>query len=224
MNEDGIWSKLKDSWQLLITSLGLPWFKVLSNIEIGWELIQRHFRKGIYEVFDYETTLELKDKKGLKALVKKYEKVRYLQDNVAAFQDQAWGDGKILVNYRCSPGHPVDTYRSGYKTQILISRREVKNRGDIDEFNIDWSINQGFLRPTGFWATEISHYTNAIKVQVIFPKARPPLHASIFEKNRQRTTELGRDTFLQLADGRWEITWERKMPRLFEQYILKWEW
>jgi hypothetical protein len=224
MDENVFWFKVKDFWQLIISSLGLPWFKVLSNFETGWEIFQRHFRKGIYEVLDYETSLELKDKKGTNAFVKKYEKVRYLQDNVAAFQDQAWGDGKILVNYRCSPGFPVDTYRSGYKTHILISRREVKNRGDIDEYHIDWCIKTGFLRPTGFWATEISHYTNAIKVQVIFPKTRPPLHAAVFEKNHQRTIELGKDTCVQLPDGRWEITWEQKMPRLFEQYILKWEW
>jgi len=30
--------------------------------------------------------------------------VRYLQDNVIAYRDQAWGDGEILVDYRCTPG------------------------------------------------------------------------------------------------------------------------
>jgi hypothetical protein len=58
------------------------------------------------------------------------------------------GDGEILVDYRCSPGTPVDRYRSGYKTYILISRREVKNKGNVDEFNVEWGIRQGFLRHT----------------------------------------------------------------------------
>jgi hypothetical protein len=87
----------------------------------------------LYEVLEYESTLELKDREGRKATFKKREKVRYLQDNVIAYQDQAWGDGEILLNYRCTPGAPVDRYRSGYKTTILISRREVKDKGDVDE-------------------------------------------------------------------------------------------
>jgi len=68
------------------------------------------------EVLRYESTLELKDRGGERATFKKREQVRYLQDNVIAYQDQAWGDGEILVNYRCSPGTPVDRYQSGYKT------------------------------------------------------------------------------------------------------------
>jgi len=136
---------------LIISSLGLPWFKVFNNLLTGWNLLLVRFRKGLYEVLDYEATLELKDKRGKRACVRKYEKVRYLQNNIVTFQDQAWGDGKILINYRCSPGFPVDTYRSGYINYILISLREVKNRGDVDEFHIDWGIHQGFLRPTGFW-------------------------------------------------------------------------
>jgi hypothetical protein len=63
--------------------------------------------------------------------------VRYLQDNVIGYQDQAWRDEEIFVGYRCSPGTPVGRYRSGYKTYILISRREIKNKGDVDEFNVE---------------------------------------------------------------------------------------
>jgi len=224
MEDQTLWSRVRDSWQLIISSLGLPWFKVINNLMAGWNLLQVRFRKGLYEVLDYEATLELKDKRGKRACVRKYEKVRYLQNNIVAFQDQAWGDGKVLINYRCTPGFPVDTYRSGYKNYILISLREVKNRGDVDEFHIDWEIHQGFLRPTGFWASEISHYTDKIKMRVIFPKTRPPLHATILEKNHQRTLTLSKDSFLHLPDGKWEVTWERIRPRLYEQYILSWEW
>lgn len=224
MESDNPGSQIKDVWQLIISSLGLPWFKVLNNFWTGWNLMLVRFRKGLYEVLDYEATLELKDKRGKRASVRKSEKVRYLQNNITAFQDQAWGDGKILINYQCTPGFPVDIYRSGYKNYILISLREVKNRGDTDEFHINWDIHQGFLRPTGFWASEISHYTDKLKMQVIFPKTRPPLQANVLERNRQRTIKLNKNSFLQLPDGKWEITWERLRPKLYEQYILRWEW
>jgi hypothetical protein len=212
------------SWRSLIESLGLPWIRALDNLIKLTRIVKSRFRKGLYEVIEYNTTLELKDKKGIWATLRKYEKVRYLQDNIIAFQDQAWGDGKILVNYRCKPGIPVDTYRSGFKYHVLISLHDVKNRGDIDEFHIDWGIRRGYLLPTGFLATEINHYTNKVKIEVIFPKARPPLLASVFEKNRRRTVDLGKNSIFQLPNGKWEISWSLEHPRLYEQYILKWEW
>jgi hypothetical protein len=91
---------------------GLPWFEVG---EKAWQIIRKVVQgwsySGMYEVLKYESTLELKDREGQRATFKKREMVRYLQDNIIAYQDQAWGDGEILLNYRCSPGTPVDCYR-----------------------------------------------------------------------------------------------------------------
>ena len=90
-----------------------PWSDILTDIwEIIRKLIQHHFPKGPYEALEYESTLELLDREGTRATFKKRKKIRYLQDNVSTFQDQAWGDGEILVNYRCTPGKPVDCYRT----------------------------------------------------------------------------------------------------------------
>ena len=224
MEGQDLWSKVRDLWQLIKTGLGLPWLKKLQDLWNGWSWFQENFRKGMYEVLNYEAILELKDKSGRRAIVRKYEKIRYLQNNIIAYQDQAWGDGKILINYRCTPGFPVDKYRSGFKNYVLISLREVKNRGDVDDFHINWDINRGFLKHKGFWASEINHFTDKLKMRVIFPKTRPPLHAIVLEKNRQWTLTLNKDAFLHLPDGKWEVTWEQDRPRLYEQYILSWEW
>ncbi len=130
----------------LVIKYILPWFEVAGEtIRLGRQVLNGLATEGTYEVLEYEIRLELKDPDGKKALVSKQETVKYLQNNIIAFQDQAWGDGKILQNYKCTPGVPVDKYRSGYKTHILISLRDIKNRGDIDEFNIRWGISSGFL-------------------------------------------------------------------------------
>ena len=62
---------------------------------------------GVYKVLDYESTLELKGREGKRATFRKREQVRYRQDHVIAYQDQAWDDGEILLNYRCSSGSSV---------------------------------------------------------------------------------------------------------------------
>jgi hypothetical protein len=105
--------------------------------QIGRKVLQRRSAVSSYEVPEYKSTLELHDRGGERATFTKREKVRYFQDNVIAYQDQAWGDGEILLDYCCAPGVSVDRCRSGLKTYILISQREVKSRGDEDEFRIE---------------------------------------------------------------------------------------
>src|SRR6185436_123728 len=118
----------------------------------------------------------------------------------------------------------VDEFRLGHKTCKLISLRELRRKGDIDEFHIEWDMLQGFLKKTGFWGTGIKHKTKKVTVKVIFPKDRPPLQASVTESNLQRTQTLGTETQKKLPDGRTMIIWEKENPRLYENYVLKWEW
>jgi hypothetical protein len=194
----------------------------------AWKLAKTLWRgmadEGMYEVLEYESTLEIKDRKGKRATFSKRQKVRYLQNNIIAYQDQAWGDGEILVDYRCTPGVVVDQYRPGQKTFILISLREAKNRGDMDEFNIQWGIRNGFTRSTELWDTDIRHRTRRLKVKVIFPRSRPPLRAWMLEHIRRNKHVLGQNARLQLPDGRWVVKWQTDKPRLNERYQLHWTW
>ena len=178
----------------------------------------------MYEVLNYETTLEILDENGKEAILTKIEEVKFLQNNIIAFQDQAWGSGKILLDYKCTPGIPVDFYQFAHKTFILISLRNVMQKGDITKFEICWKINDGFRNPYGFWSTDINHFTKKLKVNVIFPKGRPPLKLMTVESNRQLTKELHKEVITQLPDKRWQVTWEKPNPGLYEHYILKWEW
>lgn len=205
--------------------LKLPWPEILAG---AWRYARKVFRglanEGMYEVLDYETTLEILNKKGTRARFKKRKHIRYLQDNIIAYQDHAWGDGKILLDYRCTPGKQVDRYRLGYKTYILLSLGIIRNRGEEDEFQIQWGIKNGFLRPDGFWDTDISQRTKRIKINVIFPKLRPPKRVVMIESNHRRTHRLDNEHFKKLPDGRIQVRWEKKNPRLYEHYLLKWEW
>ena len=209
----------------LTITLGLSWFEILGEIwKIGRKLMQGMASEGMYEVLDYESTLELLDDKGKKAAFKKKMKVRYLQDETIAFQEFAWGDGEILRDYKSSPGQAVDQHRSGYKTYILISLREVKNRGNVDDYKISWGIRNGFLTPDGFWSTEISHRMKKGRVNVIFPKSRPPHRVFLEENNRRKTMVLDEIFWKKVTDGRWKVTWKVDKPKLYENYVIRWDW
>ncbi|MBZ0285026.1 MAG: hypothetical protein K8L97_30100 [Anaerolineae bacterium] len=179
-------------------------------------------RPGPYEVLEHRVTLELKDDKGKKAIYYKDQKVRFLQDNVIAYQDKAWGAGNIFADYKCSPGVVVDRYREGHRYRVLISLRESKKRGDLETFHIERTITDGFTRPEEDFQTDIDHRTHYLSICVIFPKNRLPQDVRLIEQNATRSRPL--DHHQVLADGRVQIIWETKHPQLYESYILAWHW
>ncbi|MCI0558952.1 MAG: hypothetical protein MN733_10685 [Nitrososphaera sp.] len=211
--------------RLIPIVFGSPWLEILAEAwKVGRKLWRGMAEEGMYEVLEYESVLELQDERGEHAHFRKRERIRYLQNNIIAYQDFAWGDGQILLNYRCTPGKVVDRYRPGQTTFILISLRETKRRGDIDDFNIEWGIRNGFIRPTELWETTFKHRTRRFKMQVIFPKERPPSRVLLIEEIRRRTRLLEQSVKVQLPDGRWSISWEMEKPRKYERYLLKWDW
>lgn len=205
--------------------LGSPWVELAAEAwKLGRKILRGLANEGMYEVLEYESVLELQDVEGKRATFKKRKRVRYLQNNIIAYQDYGWGDGEQFQGYRANPGVPVDRYKIGYKTYILLSLRGVRNRGDADEFHIQWKIRNGFLKPDGFWETDVSSRTKQMQMSVVFPKSRPPRNIRLVEHNLRRTKHLETDKITQLPDGRWQATWEVQNPRLYEHYILRWDW
>ena len=203
----------------------LQYIGVLMDLwKIGKQVIARIKTEGIYETLEYESKLEIQNDTGTKATFSKRKKIRYLQDNIIAYQDYGWGDGEILVDYQCSPGVPVDQYRLGHKTIILISLRREKNKGDLDEFYIDWKMKGGFIKAVEAWSTVVQHKTKSLEVKIIFPEVRQPHRVVLIENNRWKAQTLGEDYKRQLPDGRWQIQFKKAKPILNREYILEWEW
>lgn len=141
-----------------------------------------------------------------------------------AFQDQAWGDGDIFAEYKCSPGTPVDFYREGHRYRILISLRQSKQRGDIEEFHIERTIKRGFTKSIEDLQTEIDHKTKAMRMTVIFPKTRWVKKIALIEQKSSHVTELDNKHIQSLPDGRQQVRWRIAYPKQFEAYFLHWEW
>ena len=81
--------------------LDLPWIEIMGEVwKIGKKVMRGMANEGVYETIEYESTLEIHNRKGTKATLSKRKKMRYLQDNIIAYQDYGWGDGEILLNYR----------------------------------------------------------------------------------------------------------------------------
>ena len=186
--------------------------------------ITRRSESGIYEILHYDSTLELLDPTGHTAFFHKRQQVRFLQDNIIAFQDYAWGDGNIFTDYRCSPGVAVDRYQDGDRWNILISLRETKSRGDITDFRLERTIRGGFVQRKEWYQAEIRHSTRRLRMAVIFPKERLCQRATLHQRKRNRTQVLGSEHLVQLPDGRQLLAWETTQVHHLEVYTLRWHW
>lgn len=201
------------------------WISVIVALYKGIsQSIKKQSHEGIYEMLDYDSELELFDSKGETAVFKKRQKVRFLQDNVIAFQDFIWGDGRIFDEYFCTPGTVVDRYKDGDRWAALVSLRETKNSGDIEDFYVQRTIRCGFTKQDEWWQIEMYHKTRRLELTITFPKARHCKSAIVVERNCNRTTPLDQEHFTSLPDGRQLLTWECKNPRRFETYTIKWNW
>jgi hypothetical protein len=200
----------------------------VTHIGKVWRLIREGFwaqsQEGMYEVLEYESLLDLQDARGEVSVFHKRQKVRFRQNNIIAFQDQAWGDGDIFAQYKCSPGYPVDRYREGHRYRILISLRQAKRRGDIEEFRIERTVRHGFKNTTETFQTEVDHKTRSLSCGITFPLDRPPKSVNLIKQNLQRSTPVGPDDWSTLPDGRIQVTWKTRNPHIFEKYVLRWEW
>jgi hypothetical protein len=178
----------------------------------------------MYEILDYESTWELLDTAGHLAVFHKRQRVKFLQNNIIAFEDYAWGDGEIFVDYKCAPGVVVDRYREGDRWNILISLRSTKNKNDIEEFYIERTVKAGFVHREEWQQAEIRRRTRRLQMNVIFPQGRPCQQAVLTQRSHTRPTVLGPEHFRCLPDGRQLLTWETTHVCAYDIYTLKWHW
>lgn len=205
-------------------------FALLSGLPLGdwisraWQVYQSNRFRGLYRVMDHRVTLRLCDAHGRKAIHEKVQGVVFLRDDVFAVQDQAWGDGNIFADYVCSPGVAVDRYKEGFRWKVLISLRSTKHAGDSEILRVRRVISNGFKTPTGNFHTQIDHPHDSLSIGVIFPPNRLPRTVSMIEQNSRVTHVLANDDVHILPDGNIEYRWETESVRLYEAYIMRWEW
>lgn len=204
---------ISKEWQLLVTLLvrALPYLLVERN-------------RGMYEILDYEITLDLKDAKGRKAVFEKRQTVRFLQHNIIAFQDYAWGDGDVFTSYTCTPGQVVDRYREGDRWNILISLRQTKGKGDIETFHVQRTATNGFVADEEWLQTEIRHPTRRLRLSILFPKQRHCRRAFVQTRSTNRTQTLSPHRFAVLPNGRQMVSWETGAVASLEVFTLHWQW
>ena len=181
------WNRLRP---LLDSLLRKDPFQFVTDLLRAWDTLSRLWDKvhyhGMYEILDYDSTLEILDPKGEKSVLTRREVIRFLQNNVVAIHDHAWGDGDIFAAYRCQPGVPVDCYEDGARHNILISLRETKERGDVIDLWVERIIRDGLLKDQEWLETEVDHWMEHLTLSNIFPQGQALPQSNPLAKKHQQ--------------------------------------
>jgi hypothetical protein len=178
----------------------------------------------MYEVLRHVFVLTLLDSSGKRAIFERREKIRFLQDNVIALYDHAWGDGQMFIGYRVTPGKAVDRFKMGARYQTLISLRETKQRGDTFNYRMRQRIIDGFTAQEEWLEVEVDHPTRLVRVTILFPKDRPCQLVRIIEASTNREVGSSRPRVSRQTNGRTCLVWSISRPRLGERYVVNWLW
>ena len=182
--------------------------------------------KEIFEILDHFGQWEIQDPRGQSVVLTKRLKVRFLQNHVLAIDDPAWGDGQLFAEYSCQPGVDVDKFTAGHEWRTLISLREFRNKGDIEEFVIRRRIVGGFTNDDEWVAIETGRTRGPIRAEIIFPAERPPVPEALkWERySDKQVHRLPEGALTYLKDGRPCVTFSLPQPRRGETYTIKWRW
>jgi hypothetical protein len=208
----------------LLKHLSLDWVSLALDLIHQLRHILCSKPTGPYENLDYEVTLELLDTTGKTAVFRKRQRVKFLQDNMIAFEDFAWGDGEILSNYKVVPGFVVDKYLEGDRWNILISLRGSKSSGDIEEFHMERTEKNTYLKAEEWLQTEIRQRTHHLRMNVILPNKRRCQRTVLVQRKSNQAIVLGAEHIRSLPDGRQLLSWETNHVQAYNVYTLKWLW
>ena len=107
----------------------------------------------------------------------------------------------LFADYACSPGVAVDCYQDGYKWKFSSRCARASSAGM--SLNFSGEEDRRRLYQCAEWfQTELNCRARHLRLSIIFPRNRLCQQATLVERNRNRTTELGPSCFSWLADGR----------------------
>src|SRR3954447_6494866 len=104
---------------------------ILSSPRLRKLLLPGGLIRSPYTILDYQGTLILRDKTGAKAVARREQRVKFLQDGVGAILDHFWGPGVQLAEYTTTAGTLRDTLRDQGRRHLLVQFQRAMARGEM---------------------------------------------------------------------------------------------
>ncbi len=101
---------------------------ILDSERLRAKLLPQGILGSPYEILDYRATLVLADPRGHRATFHRTQRVRFLQDGVAAILDHLWGDGVTLTHYHNTAGALGESFKDAGTRHLVIDLKRAMAR------------------------------------------------------------------------------------------------
>lgn len=175
-------------------------------------------------VDSYEATMDLTDREGKRAYVKRKMRIRAQQSYLDSFvHTDIFADGR-LGNCEVKPGKIIEEYQDVGRTLVKHKLDRPFKRGEMTECEISYPMYDSFTRPAEYFNVSISKPTRKVSLRIIFPQGR--LCKTFQVQNFQGGTSswVEDQPTLQEVDGRQELFWEKNKPLYLTSYRVLWTW
>lgn len=172
-----------------------------------------------YRVLSYHSVISFDSPAGQYALVRRTQRVRFLQHDVRAVLDHVWGDGVPIAHYDHNSGQLEDTFVDRGIRHLVIGLLRRAQRGDVRTFQVEQLAIAGFAAADEWLETKIDHPTDVLSREVRFPIERPCRWAELHAGPVRMIIPVRRG-----RDGRTRIRFRVYRPVENLSYCLHWRW
>lgn len=172
-----------------------------------------------YEVLGYRGTLRLVDPGGRRAVFRRSQRVRFLQEGVSSILDHFWGDGVSLTHYRHSAGQLADSFRDGDRHHLAIDLMRPMHRGEVLAFDVERMAMVSFSSDHEWLETIIDHPIRHLTQRIIFPPERSCQYAELVADDQVMPLRS-----IGLKTGGTILKFNVPRPQADTPYLVRWRW
>lgn len=199
--------------------------RLVGQLQELWKsLIQvAHSRPVVaYENLLLELVYDIQDRHGIRAVLDRRQRVRFLAEDSEIVRELVWGDGEQLARYSVRGARRMLIRPEGSKRAVLLGLPNRPSKGDLATLRSRRVIRGGFRESTEYCETWLERPTRRVVMTVIFPVGRPPHAAQLVTAPEVQTPRTVPIRFA--ADGRAYVRWSVTRPALDLTYSLRWSW
>ena len=175
-----------------------------------------------YENVMLEAVLDICDRQGRKAVVRRKQRIRFLAEDAGLIRELVWGEGNPLADYRVQGARCLGFQREGSKSVILLTLARRPTKGEEAVISSCRLISHALTDDNGYAEMLVERPTRYVALKVLFPRTRPPREAHLTSQPPSLSKpsipiRFGRD-------GRPYLIWRYNNPNRFTTYSLRWSW
>lgn len=175
-----------------------------------------------YENLSLSIELELCDRKGKKAILRRTQRVRFLAEETGVVRDVFWGNGRALAGYVVDGAERLAVRTEGSKQVVLLGLRTSAAKGESVTVRTERTILGAFERDEGYLETLVERETKRIRLSVLFPSGRQP--TEVWLEATPPTINSRRLAVRLTSLDRGVATWGTENPKRLVTYRMRWTW